>query len=42
MKFAGFDIIPIQEKAKDWQYFYVHDGKAELKKAGHLCGQDVY
>jgi len=42
LKFSGFDGILIQGAASDWKYLYVHDGKAELRDARHLVGQDTW
>jgi len=42
LKFAGFDGIIVQGKAKRWLYLYVHDGTAELRDAGHLQGKDTW
>lgn len=39
LKFAGFDGIVITGRAVDPVYLYVHDGKAELRPAGHLWGR---
>ncbi|MGM0446132.1 MAG: aldehyde ferredoxin oxidoreductase family protein, partial [Bacillota bacterium] len=42
LKFAGFDQVIIEGKAKDLSYIYIKDGKAEIKPAGHLKGMDVF
>ncbi|MBI2854174.1 MAG: hypothetical protein HYX87_04545 [Chloroflexi bacterium] len=42
LRFAGFDGIIIQGKAKGLSYLYVHDGKAELRDASHLAGKDTW
>lgn len=42
LKFAGFDGIIVQGRAKRWLYLYVHDGTAELRDAGHLQGKDTW
>ncbi|MFC1925515.1 aldehyde ferredoxin oxidoreductase family protein [Chloroflexota bacterium] len=42
LKFAGYDGIIVQGKAKRWVYLYVHDGNAELRHAAHLLGKDTW
>ncbi|MBI4188527.1 MAG: hypothetical protein HY529_04890 [Chloroflexi bacterium] len=42
LRFAGYDGIIVQGKAKRWLYLYVHDGRAELKDASHLLGKDTW
>jgi aldehyde:ferredoxin oxidoreductase len=42
LKFAGFDGIIIQGRAKRWLYLYIHDGTAELRDARHLLGKDTF
>lgn len=42
MRFAGFDFIIFQGAAKEWQYLYINDGKAELRSAEHLFGLDTW
>jgi len=42
LKFCGFDGILITGKASSWKYLHIHDGKAELKEAKHLVGQDTW
>ncbi|MFC2041122.1 aldehyde ferredoxin oxidoreductase family protein [Chloroflexota bacterium] len=42
LRFAGYDGIILQGKAKRWVYLYVHEGKAELKDASHLVGKDTW
>ncbi len=42
LKFAGFDGIIIQGAADKPVYLYLHDGKAELRDAGHLAGKDTH
>ena len=42
LKFAGFDGIIVQGKAKKWLYLRVHDGAAELRDARHLQGKDTW
>lgn len=42
LKFSGFDGILIQGAASEWQYLYIHDGKAELRDAQHLVGLDTW
>jgi aldehyde:ferredoxin oxidoreductase len=41
MKFAGFDHIIINGKAKTPVYLYIEDGKAEIRKADHLYGKST-
>ena len=41
LKFTGFDAIILQGVAPDWSYLYIHDGKVEIKDAGHLLGMDA-
>jgi aldehyde:ferredoxin oxidoreductase len=41
LKLSGFDGIVVQGKAENWVYLYFHDGKAELRDAGHLQGKDT-
>ncbi|MDZ7671794.1 MAG: aldehyde ferredoxin oxidoreductase family protein [Halanaerobiales bacterium] len=42
LKFAGFDQVIIEGKAKQLSYIYIKDGKAEIKSASHLKGMDVF
>jgi aldehyde:ferredoxin oxidoreductase len=42
LRFAGFDSIVLQGKASRLSYLYIHDGKAELRDAGHLAGKDTW
>ena len=42
LKFAGFDGIIVQGRAKRWLYLYIHDGIAELRDARHLLGKDTF
>ncbi len=42
LKFAGFDQVIIEGKAKELSYIYIKDGKAEIKSASHLKGMDVF
>lgn len=42
MKFAGFDGVIIHGAASRWFYLYLHEGKAELREAGHLVGRDTW
>ncbi len=41
MKFAGFDIIVVNGRAAKPTYISAKDGKAELKPAKHLMGEDT-
>ncbi|MFC1949765.1 aldehyde ferredoxin oxidoreductase family protein [Chloroflexota bacterium] len=42
LRFAGFDAIIIQGKAKELTYLFISDGKAELKDASSLSGKDTW
>jgi len=42
LKFAGFDQVIIEGKAKQLSYIYIKDGTAEIKSASHLKGMDVF
>jgi len=42
LKFSGFDGILIEGAAKEWKYLYIHNGKAGLKDARHLLGQNTW
>ena len=42
MRFAGYEFIVFQGAAKEWQYLYIQDGKAELRSAEHLVGLDTW
>ncbi|MGC8565385.1 MAG: aldehyde ferredoxin oxidoreductase family protein [Thermoplasmata archaeon] len=42
LKFAGFDMIILEGKAKSPKYLYIKDGKAELRDASHLWGKDTH
>ena len=39
LKRAGYDAIVIEGKAEKPVYLWIHDGKAELRDAGHLWGK---
>jgi aldehyde:ferredoxin oxidoreductase len=41
MKFAGFDVIVVRGRAADPTYISVREGKAELRPAKHLWGEDT-
>jgi len=41
MKFAGFDVIIVKGRAAKPTYISVKDGKAELRKAAQLMGEDT-
>ena len=41
LKFAGFDAIIFEGKAKEPVYLWVKDGHAELRSAAHLSGKAV-
>ncbi|MEM1927494.1 MAG: aldehyde ferredoxin oxidoreductase family protein [Acidilobaceae archaeon] len=42
LKFAGFDVIIIEGASEKPVYLWIHDGKAELRDAGHLWGKDTH
>lgn len=42
LRFAGYDGIIVQGRAKRWVYLYIHDGGAELRDASHLLGKDTW
>lgn len=42
MKFAGYDTVIFQGKAKRWLYLYMHDGMAELRDAAYLVGKNTW
>jgi aldehyde:ferredoxin oxidoreductase len=42
MKFAGFDVIVVKGRASKPTYISAKDGKAELKNARNLMGQDTH
>jgi aldehyde:ferredoxin oxidoreductase len=42
LKFAGFDGIIIQGRAKQWSYLHVHDNTAEILSAEDLVGKDTW
>ncbi len=42
LRFAGFDGVVVQGKAKGLVYLYIHDGVAEIKSAEHLKGKDTW
>jgi aldehyde:ferredoxin oxidoreductase len=41
MKFAGFDVVVVKGRAAKPTYISVKDGKAELRNAGQLMGEDT-
>jgi len=41
LKYAGFDAIVIHGKAKEPVYLWIEDGRAELRPAQHLWGQNI-
>ncbi|MDR3577749.1 MAG: aldehyde ferredoxin oxidoreductase family protein [Anaerolineaceae bacterium] len=41
MKYAGYDLVILEGKAKKPSYLYIRDDKVELRDAGHLWGQMV-
>ncbi len=42
LRFAGYDGIILQGRAKRWVYLYIDRGKAELRDASHLVGKDTW
>jgi aldehyde:ferredoxin oxidoreductase len=42
LKFAGFDLLIIEGKAKEPVYLYVEDGKAEIRNGKHLWGKTTH
>ncbi|MFC2018394.1 aldehyde ferredoxin oxidoreductase family protein [Chloroflexota bacterium] len=42
LKFAGYDSIIIQGKAKKWAYLYIHEDGVELRDAAHLRDKDTW
>ncbi len=42
LKFAGFDLIIVEGKAKEPVYLYVEDGKVEIRDAKHLWGKTTH
>ncbi|MGZ3613839.1 MAG: aldehyde ferredoxin oxidoreductase family protein [Thermodesulfobacteriota bacterium] len=42
LKFAGFDVIVFEGKAKEPVYLYIEDGKAELRDAKALWGKTTH
>lgn len=42
LRFAGYDGIIIQGKAKRWVYLYIDKDKVEIKDASHLVGKDTW
>ncbi len=42
LKLAGFDGFVVQGASQKLVYLYIHDGKAEIKDAGHLQGKGTF
>ena len=42
LKYAGFDLIVIEGKARDPVYLFIEDGKAELRDAKHIWGKTTH
>jgi len=42
LRFAGYDALLIRGRAPEPVYLWIHDGRAEIRPAGHLWGQDPY
>ena len=41
MKYAGYDLVIIEGKAKKQSYLYIRDDKVEIRDASHIWGQMV-
>ncbi len=42
LKFAGFDVIIVEDVSERPVYLWVHDGKVEIRDAGHVWGKDTH
>ncbi len=42
LKFAGFDAIIIEDVSERPVYLWIHDGKVEIRDAGHVWGKDTH
>lgn len=42
LKYAGFDQVIIDGRARELSYLYIHDGAAEIRPAPQLHGLDVF
>ena len=42
LRLSGFDGVIVQGASDHLVYLYIHDGKAELRDAGHLAGKDTW
>ncbi|MEM2021605.1 MAG: aldehyde ferredoxin oxidoreductase family protein [Zestosphaera sp.] len=42
LKFAGFDGIALEDASEHPVYLWVHDGRVDIRCAGHLWGKDVH
>ena len=42
LKYAGYDALIIQGKAKKPVYLFIHDGTVEIKDASHLWGKTAF
>ncbi len=42
LRFAGYDGIILQGRARRWVYLHIDQGKAELRDASHLMGKDTW
>ncbi len=42
LKFAGYDIVILEDVSEKPVYLWIHDGKAEIRDAKHLWGKDVH
>lgn len=41
LKHAGFDAIVVEGKAAEPTYIWIHEGKAEIRRASHLWGMET-
>jgi aldehyde:ferredoxin oxidoreductase len=42
LRSSGFDAIVVQGASDELVYLHIHDGMAEIKRAGHLAQKDTY
>ena len=42
LRLSGFNGVVVQGACDHLVYLYIHDGKAELRDAGHLAGKDTW
>ncbi len=41
LKYAGYDLVIVEGRAKDPVYLWIRDGRVEIRSAGHLWGKTV-